>query len=51
MSPWTCSAYLCIVFLFILPIVCLLGFLHVVHFENVCCVVLVYCGLDTFIVF
>ena len=38
MSPWTCFAYLCIVFLFILPIVCLLGFLHVIHFENVCCV-------------
>ena len=35
MSAWTCFAYLCIVFLSILPIVCLLGFLHV---ENVSCV-------------
>ena len=53
MYLFICFAYLYIVLLSILRIVCLLGFLHVIRFRNVCCVCFsvlcfryVYCVLD-----
>ena len=51
MYLFICFAYLYIVLLSILRIVCLLGFLHVIRFGMCVVFVLVYCVLDMFIVF